>query len=220
VTTRVCVDRHRVWLSGGLLRAQRVADGPGGPRVGLVATTALLLGGDQVELSVEVGPGARLELFDVAGTVAYHGRGRPAGWRTTVTLAESADLGYAGQPLVVSDGAEVTRTLQVDLAASAGLRLRDTLVLGRSGQAGGRVRAETLLRVDETDVWREDTDLDPSGVRDRPGMLGGHRVVDSMLTVGRPAPDRPPATAYALLGGVGTLTRWLGPELAASPLQT
>lgn len=205
-------------MAGGLLRAQRLADGAAGPRVGLVATTALLLGGDEVELVVEVGPDSALELFDVAGTVAYHGRGRSAGWHTVISVAAGGSLTYAGQPLVVSDGADVTRTLQADLAASAQLRLRDTLVLGRTGQRGGRVRSETLLRVGGAEVWREDTDLDPAGIRDRPGLLGGRRVLDSVLTVGRPTPDRAPATAYALLGGVGTVTRWLGHELADSPL--
>ena len=171
-----------------------------------------------MELTVEVGPGARLDLFDVAGTVAYHGRGRPASWRTTVTLAEGATLTYAGQPFVVSDGADATRTLQLDLAGSARLRLRETLVLGRVGQAGGRVRSRTDLRVGGTEAWREDTDLDPAGIRDRPGLLGGHRVVDTVLTVGRPAEPAPPAVAYALVGDVGTVTRWLGQELADSPL--
>jgi len=218
----MCVDLRpdgpRVVLAAGLLRAQRVADGPHGPRVGLVATTALLLGGDEVELAVELGPGARLDLFDVAGTVAYHGRGRPACWRTTVTLADGAALTYAGQPFVVSDGADVTRTMGLDLAGSARLRLRETLVLGRDGQIGGRVRSRTHLRVDGIDAWREDTDLDPAGIRDLPGLLGGRRVVDTVLTVGQPAPVAPPAVTYALLGGVGTVTRYLGTELADSPL--
>jgi urease accessory protein len=218
----VCVqlrpDGPRVVLAAGLLRAQRVADGPHGPRVGLVATTALLLGGDEVELTVELGPGARLELFDVAGTVAYHGRGRSASWRTTVTLADDAALTYSGQPFVVSDGAKVTRNLQLDLAGSARLRLRETLVLGRAGQAGGRVRSRTDLRVDGSEAWREDTDLDPAGIRDRPGLLGGHRVIDTVLTVGRSARAAPPAVTYALVGGVGTVTRYLGTDLADSPL--
>jgi urease accessory protein len=218
VPTRVWVEGGRVRVAGSLLRAQRVADGPDGPRVGLIATTALLLGGDEVELVVEVGPASTLELFDVAGTVAYHGRGRSAGWRTIISVDDGGRLAYAGQPLVVSDGADLGRTLQVDLAPSARLRLRDTLVLGRAGQRGGRVRSGTLLRVGGAEVWREDTDLDPDGIRDQPGMLGGHRVVDSVLTVGEPAPDRPPATAYALLGGVGTVTRWLGHETSESPL--
>jgi urease accessory protein len=222
VTTRVRVWHHhdglRVELAGGLLRPQRVADGPSGPRVGLVATSALLLGGDAVDLAVELGPGTRLDLFDVAGTVAYHGRGRPAVWRTALALDDGAGLTYSGQPLVVSDGADVTRVVRVDAAGSARLSLRETLVLGRHGQAGGRVRSRTDLRVDGADVWREDTDLDPAGLRDLPGLLGGCRVVDTVLTLGPPPPARPPALAYTLLGGVGTVTRWLGGELADSPL--
>jgi len=222
VTTRIRVERRpdgvRVALAGDLLRPQRVADGPEGPRVGLVATTALLLGGDEVDLAVELGPGATLDLFDVAGTVAYHGRGRPAAWRTSLSLADGSHLTYAGQPFVVSDGADVTRVLRVDLAGSARLRLRETLVLGRDGQVGGRVRSRTHLTVGEVETWREDTDLDPAGIRDRPGLLGGRRVVDTVLTVGRPVPAAPPAVTYTLLGGVGAVTRYLGTELADSPL--
>jgi len=222
VTTRIRVERSaegsRVALAGDLLRPQRVADGPDGPRIGLVATTALLLGGDEVELAVEVGPRATLDLFDVAGTVAYHGRGRPASWRTTLSLADGAALCYAGQPFVVSDGADVTRVLSLDVAGSSRLRLRETLVLGRVGQTGGRVRSRTDLRVDGVAAWREDTDLDPAGIRDLPGLLGGRRVVDTVLTVGQPALSAPPAVAYELLGGVGAVTRWLGQELADSPL--
>lgn len=222
MTTQVRVERRgegpRLELVGGLLRAQRMADGPDGPRVGLVATTALLLGGDEVELTVEIGPGATLDLFDVAGTVAYHGRGRPAAWRTTVTLGDGSSLRYAGQPFVVSDGADVTRTLWLEGARSARLRLRETVVLGRDGQAGGRVRSRTGLVVDGEPVWREDIDLNPAGIRDRPGMLGGRRVVDTVITLGEPASPCPPAVAYALLGGVGTVTRYLGTEMADSPL--
>jgi urease accessory protein len=222
VTTRVSVERRpdgvRIALTGGLLRPLRVADGPDGPRVGLLATTALLLGGDEVEVVVEVGPGAALDLFDVAGTVAYHGRGRPATWRTTITVADDACLTYAGQPFVVSDGADVTRTLDLALGGSARLQLRETLVLGRDGQTGGRVRSRTGLRVGGVEVWREDADLDPAEIRDFPGLLAGRRVVDTLLTVGQPAPTAPPAVAYALLGGRGTVTRYLGAELADSPL--
>ena len=86
MTTRIVVeagaDRQRVHLQPGLLRGQIMANNADGCRIGLVATTALLLGGDAVELVVEVGPGAVLDLFDVAGTVAYHGRGRSAAWHT------------------------------------------------------------------------------------------------------------------------------------------
>ena len=82
--TRVSVHahegRHRTRLQTGLLRPQPLHGPADRCRIGLLATTALLLGGDRVELDVQVGPGATLELVDVAGTVAYDGRGRPASW--------------------------------------------------------------------------------------------------------------------------------------------
>jgi len=54
--------RARLTLTEGPVspRVLRVADN--GARIGLVATQALLLGGDHVRLDVEVGPGAWLEL--------------------------------------------------------------------------------------------------------------------------------------------------------------
>ncbi len=72
--------RHQVRTSAGLLRAQRLHGPADRVRVALVGQTALLLGGDEVGLDVEVGPGAVLDLSDIAGTVAYHGRGRAASW--------------------------------------------------------------------------------------------------------------------------------------------
>ena len=76
-------ERHRIFARPGLIRAQTIRNDARSCRIGLLATSALLLGGDRVQIEVEVGPGASLELFDVAGTVAYHGRGQPAAWHTT-----------------------------------------------------------------------------------------------------------------------------------------
>ena len=121
---------------------------------------------------MSVGEGIRLDLFDIAGTVAYHGRGRPAAWHVRIELAEGAELRYRGEPFVVSDGADVRRTLRVELAETAGLRLRETLILGRSGESGGRLRSETRLRIAGADVWVEDQLLDPDCGRRHPGMLG------------------------------------------------
>ena len=221
--TRIVVersaDRHRVTLGPGLLRGQLTRNTPGGCRIGLLATSALLLGGDEVVVEVVVGPGACLELFDVAGTVAYHGRGRPASWRVAIEIGAGASLVWAGQPFVVSDGADVTRVLEADLAPTARLALRETLVIGRAGQHGGRLLNRTALRVDGVPILVEDQLLDPAGIRDRPGMLGGHRVVDTVITVGDVPPGPAAATRYSLVGGRGALTRYLGRELADSPLR-
>ena len=224
MTTRVSVEvrdgRHQVRTSAGLLRAQRLHGPDDRARVALVGQTALLLGGDQVGLAVEVGPGATLELSGIAGTVAYHGRGQAASWHTSIRLGLGARMSYAGEPLVISDGADVTRTLTVDLAEGASACLRETVVLGRTGEVGGRLDATTTVRQEGSDLAVERLVLD-AGSRARPGLLAGVRVVDSLLALGTTAPaitQRMDVVSYALLDEVSTITRFLGTSLADSPL--
>ena len=228
--TRIAVTRRggrqRLDLVGGLLRPQVVLDRPDHTRIGLVATSALLLGGDEVELEVRVGPDASLELFDVAGTVAYHGRGQSASWRVTVVVDDGACLDYDGAPFVVSDGADVLRTLDLGLGPGASVRLRETVVLGRFGQLGGRLRSRTAITVGGRQVLLEDQLLDPFGIRQGPGMLGSHRVIDSVIAVGphavgvnKPSSLPDGAVRFGLVGGVGSLTRYLGADVAGSPLE-
>ena len=70
-------------------------------------------------------------------------------------MADGAGLRWAGEPFVVADGADVPRTLVV-ARPDPPVRLRETLVLGRSGEVGGRLRTRTDLRVAGVEVWRED----------------------------------------------------------------
>ena len=207
--TTVAVDRvdgrHVARLRQGLLRPQVVASGADRCRIGLLATTALLLGGDVVELDVRVGPGARLDLFDVAGTVAYHGRGEPSGWHVRVALAEGAALTYAGEPFVVGDGADVTRTLRRRPRAR---RLGGRAGHGRAGPYGSARRPAALAHhgaaatadrsCSRTSGWT------PTGCGPRPGMLGPHRVLDTVVWLGTGAARPTAATTYALVDGAGT----------------
>lgn len=217
--------RLRSRLRSGLLRPQQLHGPPDRCRVGLLATTALLLGGDAVELEVHVGPGVSVELIDVAGTVAYDGRGRAATWDVTVRVAAGGRLWWGGAPFVVADGADVTRRLALDLDDGGRVLLRETLVLGRAGQLGGVLRNRTSVQVAGRPALVEDLQLDPAGHRLRPGMLGRLRVLDSVLALG--LPWQPPPTGQAADGGTttsrlpvdgGRLTRYLGRELACSPL--
>jgi urease accessory protein len=217
--TRIVVADGRTELRHGVLRAQQSAGPDGSVRIGLLAATALLLGGDAVELEVTVGPDAVLDLYDVAGTVAYDGRGRPSSWQVRVEVAAGGRLRWSGEPFVVADGADVFRSLDLRLGAGASVAVRETLVLGRSGQVGGRLQNCTSVTVDAEPVLLEDQMFDAAGLRRLPGLLGSHRVVDTILTVGEtPAPDPAEVPVYRLLGGVGWVQRFLGPELATSQL--
>ena len=186
-------------------------------RVGLLATTALLLGGDTVELSVRVGPGATLDLFDVAATVGYHGRGRRAWWSVSLVVEAGGTLVWSGEPLVVADGADVERTLTLDVADSARALVHDGLVLGRAGERGGRVLSRTSVSLGGRPVLREDQLLDPAD-RGDPGLLGAFRVIDTVTAIGVPPGAATAIPSYALPGGVGTVQRHLGSQTADSPV--
>jgi urease accessory protein len=208
-------------LHHGLLRAQQSLRPGGWVRIGLLATTALLLGGDAVDLRITVGEGARLDLYDVAGTVAYDGRGRPSAWHTRITVAAGGCLVWSGAPFVVADGAEVSRTLELEADGAATVAVRETLVLGRSGELGGRLRNRTSITVAGRPALLEDQLLDPTGLRRLPGMLGDRRVIDSIITLGPPN-DRPipGASAFRMVDDRGRVHRFLGSGLAESPIHS
>lgn len=141
--------RVRCDLRPGALSPRVLSTGPGVVRVALVATRALLLGGDRVRVEVHVGEGVELELVEVSGTVAYAGRGRSASWDADVRVDDGGLLVWDALPFVVADGADVERSTHVALARGGALGaggvalLRETLVLGRTGEVGGRLRSRT-----------------------------------------------------------------------------
>ena len=172
--------------SGGpgrpVIRPMLLGADAGRARVALVPDGALLLAEDAIEIRVDVGPGAVLELVEPAGTVAYDMRGGSATWSVDVRLSEGAALVWAGEPFVVAAGARVRRTTSVEIADGAMLALRETLVLGRTGEAAGRVWQRTTA-VDEhgEPLLVEELALDADRA---PMLLGGRRVVDTVLVLG------------------------------------
>jgi urease accessory protein len=111
-------------------------------RVALVQTAATLLGGDRCALEVRLGPGARLELVETGATVAHDARGGAAAQvHVRIELATGARLTWLARPLVLAAGCAVTRETTVALADGAVALLRETVVLGRSGEQPGALTA-------------------------------------------------------------------------------
>ncbi|MFT3717006.1 MAG: urease accessory protein UreD [Gordonia sp. (in: high G+C Gram-positive bacteria)] len=188
----------------------------------LVAGGAMLLGGDRLDVRIRVGDGCTLELTEVGGTVAYGtGRpdtadvvGEPSVWTVDVVLGADATLLWMGRETVVADGADLTRTLTVTAEAGATAVIRETTVLGRSGERGGRARLVSQISYDDVPLLVEDTDV--RGDRPVPGILGEARVFDTVLIAGRRPADERGAMALA---GPGALARHLGHRLHHSPLE-
>ena len=213
-----------VSLRSGLLAPRLLGTSPGVARVALVATTATLLGGDVMDLRIHVGAGQRLELEDVAATIAYDGRGRGARWSVDIVVESGATLVWHGEPLVIADGADVARSLHLDVARGGRLLMRDVVVLGRHGERGGSLRCRTSIWHDAVPLLIEDLDLasHPGGAREDPGVIGHHRVAETITCIAEPVP-RPgaiegDATALMQLAGPGLLARRLGATTHGSPL--
>ena len=208
--------RDRCVLRTGDFSPRRLPAPYGVVRVALVAAGALLLAGDAVRIEVVVRGGVRLEIVETAGTVAYAMRGGSARWDVAVELVEGAELSWHGEPFVVAEGAEVERSTAVELGEDCRATLRESLVLGRHGEAGGRLRARMRATVSADELLVEDLDLSP-GVRSGWAVLGEARCLDSITTLGHRLPEAPRTLQ---LEGPGSIARRLVGEQHLSDLGT
>ena len=188
--------------------------------VALVAGRAMLLPGDDVRIRITVGEGCTLRLVDIGGLVVY---GRPgetgdaSQWHARVDVEPGARLAWDGLPTVITDAGSLTRSLTITLGHDASAVLRETLVLGRTGERGGRLTANTDVSDARGPIVREA--LEVRGDSRVPGILGANRVMDSIISVGDQAPvaDVPGVTRLEL-DRAGTVVRYLGESAHDSPL--
>jgi urease accessory protein len=151
----------------------------------LVSAAAGPLGGDRLELRIEVRAGARLRLRTVAAAVALPGRpGQESRLTVTATVGPGARLEYRPEPMVVADGARHRTDVRVDLAEDASLVLRDEILLGRHGEQGGRGLTRLRVNLAGRPLLRHELDLDGTDPAARgPAVLAGHRAAGTLLTV-------------------------------------
>jgi len=220
--------RSRLRLSSGNLAPRLIRADATGAEVALVATTALLLGGDRVDVELSVGPGAWLEIVETAGTVAYDADGAPCSWNVQAVLGEGALLLWQGEPFVVSDGANALRSTTFELSVGSVACVRETVVLGRAGERGGAVRIRNRATSSGVPLLVEDLDLTDRRIRELPGILGAATVIDSLTLLGTKAPEvpAPAGTVFQLDAGMadptstagGSVGRVLRSGLAGSPV--
>lgn len=192
------------------LRPMVLDCGPDHARVALVPDGALLLTGDAIRLHVEVGPGMRLDLVEPGGTVAYDMRGGEATWDVRLDLAAGATVVWAGEPFVLAAGSQVRRTTSVRLGAWARLAMRETLVLGRHRERTGHLNhLWSALGPDGEPLLVEELVVDETA--HRPGILGGHRALASVVALGFDVGDACPEGRLDLEHG-GTIWRGIADE--------
>lgn len=177
---RTATGRTRVSSDGGPLRVVTLSADRGGARAALVPTRALLLAGDTVEVECEVEDDLTLHLQETSGTVAYDMRGASASWSFTARVGDGSRLVLDSLPWVSSGGSHAVRTTSIHLGAGAMLLARETLVLGRAGEAAGALTSRTTITRGACPVLVEEL---------QSAHLAPHRVLDSVLSVG--AGDQP-----------------------------
>jgi urease accessory protein len=176
----------------------------GPSRVHLVAGAAGPLSGDELSLDIDVGPGATLELRTVAAMVVLPGpvANRPSQVDVRASVAERATLVLLPEPTVLTARAWHLGTSTFAVADGGRLTVREELILGRTRESGGRLRARTVLDVAGAPALRHTLDLDGGPEVAGPAVLAGARAVGHLLLVGG---EPPPAGL-------------LGPTAAVLPL--
>ncbi len=206
--------RPRCDVRHGALSPRRLRTIDGSVRFALVAGTALLLAGDAVRIEIEVSGPVRLDVIETAGTVAYDMRGGSATWDVEVALRDGAALTWAGEPFIVADGAQVTRRTRLSLTSGCTALVRESLVLGRSGESGGDLRTSTRVDLDAAPVVTETLDLTRAARGDWIG-IGPHRCLDTLATYGFRLPVE---SSVLQAAGPASIARWLGAEQHLSDL--
>jgi urease accessory protein len=128
----------------------------GEPVVHLVNSAASPLGGDDLTLTVRVGPHACLTLTGIAATVALPGpHGEKSRARVQIELAEGATMAYLPEPTVITRRARHESILTATLAAGAHLHTRETLVLGRANELPGELTTTLHVTRDDRPILRQ-----------------------------------------------------------------
>jgi urease accessory protein len=172
------------------------------------------IGGDELALRISVAAGAFLRVRTAAAAIALPGPdGLESVLRVTAEVEEGGRLEYLPEPVVVSAGARHATIIRVTLAEGAALLLRDELLLGRHGEAGGAARSVLHVTHAGRPLLRQSLEVsgaDPAGLG--PAVLAGHRAVGTLLRVDPTSDARPagPAAGIAIDDPAGA-----APEISA-----
>lgn len=195
--------------SGHVPLAPRVVHGPvGWTSLVLVQTIASPLAGDEVEIDVEVEPGARLALAANGATLAYP-HGVPAAITMRCRVGRGGRLSWLAQPLILAAGCDLSSRLELELEEGAVALVRETVVLGRHGESPGRFVGTTRADLDGVPLLRDEVRIGPG--RATTIDIGAARAVGTVALLGARL-DAAPGDDELELHGPGRLVRALGPD--------
>lgn len=190
------------------------------PKVGgacegiILNTSGGIAGGDTQSVAFELHAGACAAITTQSAEKVYRSDGEAAAIATTLELAAGANLAWLPQETILFDTARLSRRIDVAMAATATLTLKETVVFGRAAMG------ETFARGAFHDRWRirrasrlilaEDVRLDHDIAATLARAATGHgaRAIATLLHV---APD-----AGNYLDGVRAILDSVGCDAGAS----
>ncbi|MFD9962046.1 urease accessory protein UreD [Amycolatopsis sp. NPDC058986] len=183
--------------------------------VHLVNSATSPLGGDELTLTVHVGPGAALRLSGVAATLALPGpRGERSHSTVDIEVAAGGVLEYLPEPTVVTARARHTAVLRASVAPGGYFHTREVLVLGRAGERPGELTTSQHVTRGAVPVLHQTLTIGDSTLDSSLAQLAGNRVLATDLVVG--GPELPAASgewwSRSPLAAGGTLTTSLAPD--------
>ncbi|AEW92719.1 MULTISPECIES: urease accessory protein UreD [Streptomycetaceae] len=188
----------------GPLAPRRTRPSGPGARVTMVGAMTAPLGGDRLRVETEVRAGARLDVDAAAATVSLPGvTGAPAGYDVRLTVGPGAELRWLPEPLIAAAGSDLVLTTEAELAADARLVLREEQVLGRAGEAPGRLVTRLSVRRRGRPLLDQELAFGP-GVPgwSGPAVLAGYAAVGQLLLAGPEFADGA-GEAYSLPAAAG-----------------
>jgi urease accessory protein len=179
------------------LLPRRTGTDTGPATVHLVGGAAGPLGGDELRLDIEVGPGAALCVRTVAASVALPARsGARSRSVVTATVAAGGSLRWLPEQLVAAAGCNHASVATVELAAGASLLWRDELVCGRHAEEPGDAMVRLSVRYAGRPLLHQVLSVGPGAAGwAGPAVLGGAKATGTVLRV---EPDAPPPTSRVL----------------------
>ncbi|WP_051512624.1 urease accessory protein UreD [Skermanella stibiiresistens] len=172
----------------------------------LVTTSGGLVGGDRLDVGLQVGPGAAALITTQAAEKIYRSTGADVRVTTSVSVEPEGWLEWLPQEAILFEGARLRRSTRIDMAPTARLMAGELLVFGRIARGEcfthGLARDAWEVRRDGRLIWADALHLDGDirSTLDHGACFGGATAYGTILYA---APDASACldAARGLIGG-------------------
>lgn len=193
-------------------------------RVALASGTAGPLGGDEYGLEVRVGAGSTLVLTEASAMLVLPGLGGGQSTMTVkVTVEHGATFVWWAEPIIAASRCNHRHKVEIELAGTARLVMREEILLGRHGEDPGDLSSRLRITRDTRPLYDQQVEFGPSydGWRGA-AVLGGNSAVGSVIAVDPDWETTPPEcdpfdrnAALTPLAGPGVCISAVAPDSLA-----